>query len=292
MKKIILTLTAAVMITGCTAKNTETSEKSEPSAVTVNAETETTANKEALIITAAENTTHAETVTEAVTETSAVSEEEYESELHTSHIENVPIEEQAALDKLRTKYGKDFTFICRDVQWEYIGVPIPEKKPTTYTLEDDEGRRFLAFGTEDSDEITSDNYTFPLYKDDLFDHTRDYIRSYTQAGKLWILTPYKTWLSFEAPAEMTYEEFFSYFCQQEGKIFADILLPEGTELPEELTSFDGLNSIYLDGFGCPVNLGVYYLPQSDYDSLEDVTYGDIGIDRDHLKGANAEIRVS
>ncbi|MCR5708847.1 MAG: membrane lipoprotein lipid attachment site-containing protein, partial [Ruminococcus sp.] len=104
MKKIILTLTAAVMLTGCTAKNTETPEKSEPSAVTVNAETETTANKEALIITAAENTTHAETVTEAVTETSAVSEEEYESELHTSHIENVPIEEQAALDKLRTKY--------------------------------------------------------------------------------------------------------------------------------------------------------------------------------------------
>lgn len=280
------------MLTGCTAKNTETPEKSEPTAVTVNAETETTANKEALIITAAENTIHAETVTEAVTETSAVSEEEYESELHTSHIENVPIEEQAALDKLRTKYGKDFTFICRDVQWEFIGVPIPEKKPTTYTLEDDEGRRFLAFGTEDSDEITSDNYTFPLYKDDLFDHTRDYIRSYTQAGKLWILTPYKTWLSFEAPAEMTYEEFFSYFCQQEGKIFADILLPEGTELPEELTSFDGLNSIYLDGFGCPVNLGVYYLPQSDYDKLEDVTYGDIGIDRDHLKGANAEIRVS
>ena len=96
----------------------------------------------------------------------------------------------------------------------------------------------------------------------------------------------------KTPAEMTYEEFFSYFCQQEGKIFADILLPEGTELPEELTSFDGLNSIYLDGFGCPVNLGVYYLPQSDYDSLEDVTYGDIGIDHDHLKGANAEIRVS
>ncbi|MCR4888302.1 MAG: membrane lipoprotein lipid attachment site-containing protein, partial [Ruminococcus sp.] len=152
MKKIILTLTAAVMLTGCTAKNTETLEKSESSAVTVNAETETTAarnadngnrttaNKEALIITVPENTTHAETVTEAVTETSAVSEEEYEDELHTSHIENVPIEEQAALDKLRTKYGKDFTFICRDVQWEYIGVPIPEKLRIYYTLEDDDGR--------------------------------------------------------------------------------------------------------------------------------------------------------
>ncbi|MBR5164392.1 MAG: membrane lipoprotein lipid attachment site-containing protein [Ruminococcus sp.] len=292
MKKIILTLTAAVMLTGCTAKNTETPEKSEPSAVTVNAETETTANKEALIITAAENTTHAETVTEAVTETSAVSEEEYESELHTSHIENVPIEEQAALDKLRTKYGKDFTFICRDVQWEYIGVPIPEKLRIYYTLEDDDGRRFMAVGTEDSDEISGDNYAFPLFENELLDHAKDYIRSYTQAGKLWVLYATEKMMPFEAPAELTYEEFFSYFCQQEGKIFADILLPEGTELPEELTSFDGLNSIYLDGFGCPVNLGVYYLPQSDYDSLEDVTYGDIGIDRDHLKGANAEIRVS
>lgn len=296
MKKTLLILAAGILLTGCgvmdSASDTDTpvisvtEPVSEAETTVTVTETETTTET-----TAAATTASAAAVTEAAAEPAAPI-DEYEDELYTSHIEKVPPEEQAALDKLNAKYGKNFTFICREVQWEFIGVPIPEKKPTTYTLEDDEGRRFLAFGTEDSDEIISDNYTFPLYKDDLFDHTRDYIRSYTQAGKLWILTPYKTWLPFEAPAEMTYEEFFSYFCQQEGKIFADILLPEGTELPEELTSFDGLNSIYLDGFGCPVNLGVYYLPQSDYDSLEDVTYGDIGIDRDHLKGANAEIRVS
>ena len=274
MKKIILTLTAAVMLTGCTAKNTETPEKSEPSAVTVNAETETTANKEALIITAAENTTHAETVTEAVTETSAVSEEEYEDELHTSHIENVPIEEQAALDKLRTKYGKDFTFICRDVQWEYIGVPIPEKLRIYYTLEDDDGRRFMAVGTEDSDE------------NELLDHAKDYIRSYTQAGKLWVMYATEEMMPFEAPAELTYEEFFSYFSGQEGKVFAHIILPEGTELPEELTSFDFSNQIYLDDFGCKIILYVNYMPKSDYDKLEDVMYGDIDIDSDKLIEAN------
>ncbi|MBR4361529.1 MAG: membrane lipoprotein lipid attachment site-containing protein [Ruminococcus sp.] len=286
MKKIILTLTAAVMLTGCTAKNTETPEKSEPSAVTVNAETETTANKEALIITAAENTTHAETVTEAVTETSAVSEEEYEDELHTSHIENVPIEEQAALDKLRTKYGKDFTFICRDVQWEYIGVPIPEKLRIYYTLEDDDGRRFMAVGTEDSDEISGDNYAFPLFENELLDHAKDYIRSYTQAGKLWVMYATEEMMPFEAPAELTYEEFFSYFSGQEGKVFAHIILPEGTELPEELTSFDFSNQIYLDDFGCKIILYVNYMPKSDYDKLEDVMYGDIDIDSDKLIEAN------
>ena len=286
MKKIILTLTAAVMLTGCTAKNTETPEKSEPSAVTVNAETETTANKEALIITAAENTTHAETVTEAVTETSAVSEEEYESELHTSHIENVPIEEQAALDKLRTKYGKDFTFICRDVQWEYIGVPIPEKLRIYYTLEDDDGRRFMAVGTEDSDEISGDYYASHLFENELLDHAKDYIRSYTQAGKLWMWYATEEMMPFEAPAELTYEEFFSYFSGQKGKVFAHILLPEGTELPEELTSFDFSNQIYLDDFGCKIILCVNYMPKSDYDKLEDVMYGDIDIDRDKLIAAN------
>ena len=286
MKKIILTLTAAVMLTGCTAKNTETPEKSESSAVTVNAETETTANKEALIITVPENTTHAETVTEAVTETSAVSEEEYEDELHTSHIENVPIEEQAALDKLRTKYGKDFTFICRDVQWEYIGEPIPEKLRIYYTLEDDDGRRFMAVGTEDSDEISGDNYAFPLFENELLDHAKDYIRSYTQAGKLWVWYATEEMMPFEAPAELTYEEFFSYFSGQEGKVFAHILLPEGTELPEELTSFDFSNQIDLDDFGCKIILYVNYMPKSDYDKLEDVMYGDIDIDRDKLIAAN------
>ena len=286
MKKIILTLTAAVMLTGCTAKNTETPEKSEPSAVTVNAETETTANKEALIITVPENTTHAETVTEAVTETSAVSEEEYESELHTSHIENVPIEEQAALDKLRTKYGKDFTFICRDVQWEFIGVPIPEKKPTTYILVDDDGRRFYAYGTEDSEEISGDNYAFPLFKDELLEHAKDYIRSYTQAGKLWISGTGRDTMPFEAPAELTYEEFFSYFCEQGGSVSADVFLLEGTELPEELTAFDNFNYIYLDDFGCRIDLGVYYLPQRDYDRLEDVEYGNIYINLEHMKSAD------
>ncbi|MCR5016740.1 MAG: hypothetical protein K6A75_09290, partial [Ruminococcus sp.] len=192
----------------------------------------------------------------------------------------------AALDKLRTKYGKDFTFICRDVQWEYIGVPIPEKLRIYYTLEDDDGRHFMAVGTEDSDEISGDNYAFPLFENELLDHAKDYIRSYTQAGKLWVLYATEEMMPFEAPAELTYEEFFSYFSGQEGKVFAHILLPEGTELPEELTSFDFSKQIYLDDFGCKIILYVNYMPKSDYDKLEDVMYGDIDIDRDKLIAAN------
>lgn len=283
-KRIVLAMIAVMMLAGCSAKETKAKNntKDEKTAVTVTEASEPT-TEEASKTTV--STTTAASVTETDDEPTTIS-EEYEDELHTSHIENVPQEEQEALDKLREKYGKDFTFICRDVQWEFINKPIPEKKPTYYTLEDEEGRRFLAYGTEDSDEISGDNYAFPLFEDELLDHAKDYIRSYTQAGKLWMMYATNEMMPFEAPAEMTYDEFFSYFCKQEGKVSANLLLSEGTELPEELTAFDNLNNIYLDDFGCRIVLGVYYLPQRDYDRLEDVMYGDIYINRDHMKGAN------
>ena len=44
--------------------------------------------------------------------------------------------------------------------------------------------------------------------------------------------------------------------------------------------------INLDDFGCQVVLYVYYLPQKDYDRLDDVVYGDVYINREHMKEAN------
>ncbi|MCR5112226.1 MAG: membrane lipoprotein lipid attachment site-containing protein [Ruminococcus sp.] len=292
MKKLILTLTAVLMLTGCSEKNAASSETpknetSERSEVTVHVETGTAiVNTETVIeTTATETTTSAVTTAEAVTETETTT-EEYESEIYTNKIEKVPSEEQAALEKLNAKYGKEFKFICRDVQWEFWDTPIPEKRPTTYTLEDDEGRRFCAYGTEDSDEIRSDEYVFPLFEDELIENAKNYIRSYTQAGKLWLPTINRRTMPFEAPAEPTYEEFFSYFCNQEGKISAFVFLPEGTELPTELSVFDNMNYLYLDDFGCQVVLYVYYLPQKDYDRLDDVVYGNGNINREHMREAN------
>lgn len=292
MKKLILTLTAVLMLTGCSEKNaasseTSKNETSERSEVTVHVETGTAiVNTDTVIeTTATETTTSAVTTAEAVTETETTT-EEYESEIYTDDIEKVPSEEQAALEKLNAKYGKEFKFICRDVQWEFWDTPIPEKRPTTYTLEDDEGRRFCAYGTEDSDEISGDEYVFPLFEDELIENTKNYIRSYTQAGKLWIPTINRRTMPFEAPAEPTYEEFFSYFCNQEGKISAFVFLPEGTELPTELSVFDNMNYLYLDDFGCQVVLNVYYLPQKDYDRLDDVVYGNANINREHMREAN------
>lgn len=292
MKKLILTLTAVLMLTGCSEKNaasseTSKNETSERSEVTVHVETGTAiVNTDTVIeTTATETTTSAVTTAEAVTETEMTT-EEYESEIYTDDIEKVPSEEQAALEKLNAKYGKEFKFICRDVQWEFWDTPIPEKRPTTYTLEDDEGRRFCAYGTEDSDEISGDEYVFPLFEDELLENAKNYIRSYTQAGKLWIPTINRRTMPFEAPAEPTYEEFFSYFCNQEGKISAFVFLPEGTELPTELSVFDNMNYLYLDDFGCQVVLNVYYLPQKDYDRLDDVVYGNANINREHMREAN------
>ena len=292
MKKLILTLTAVLMLTGCSEKNaasseTSKNETSERSEVTVHVETGTAiVNTDTVIeTTATETTTSAVTTAEAVTETETTT-EEYESEIYTNDIEKVPSEEQAALEKLNAKYGKEFKFICRDVQWEFWDTPIPEKRPTTYTLEDDEGRRFCAYGTEDSDEIKGDEYVFPLFENELLENVKDYIRSYTQAGKLWIPTINRRTMPFEAPAEPTYEEFFSYLCNQEGKISAFVFLPEGTELPTELSVFDNMNYLYLDDFGCQVVLYVYYLPQKDYDRLDDVVYGNANINREHMREAN------
>ena len=292
MKKLILTLTAVLMLTGCSEKNaasseTSKNETSERSEVTVHVETGTAiVNTDTVIeTTATETTTSAVTTAEAVTETETTT-EEYESEIYTNDIEKVPSEEQAALEKLNAKYGKEFKFICRDVQWEFWDTPIPEKRPTTYTLEDDEGRRFCAYGTEDSDEIKGDEYVFPLFENELLENVKDYIRSYTQAGKLWIPTINRRTMPFEAPAEPTYEEFFSYLCNQEGKISAFVFLPEGTELPTELSVFDNMNYLYLDDFGCQVVLNVYYLPQKDYDRLDDVVYGNANINREHMREAN------
>ncbi|MBR1824446.1 MAG: hypothetical protein IJ779_09490 [Ruminococcus sp.] len=287
MKRLTIMLTAAALLTGCgsTEQGTETLENSETAASTAETTVTVTETETTTETTTTVTTTSAATVTEADTEPTTLS-DEYEDELHTSHIENVPSEEQAALEKLNEKYGKDFTFICRDVQWEFIGVPIPEKKPTTYTLEDDEGRRFLAFGTEDSDVISGDEYVFPLFEDELLENTKNYIRSYTQAGKLWLPTINRRTMPFEAPAEPTYEEFFSYFCNQESKISAFVFLPEGTELPTELSVFDNMNYLYLDDFGCQVVLYVYYLPQKDYDRLDDVVYGNANINREHMREAN------
>ena len=286
MKRLTIILAAMAMLTGCanTKNGSETAENSASATTAAETTVTVTETETSTETTATETTTSAVTTTEAVTETETTT-EEYESDIYTNNIEKVPSEEQAALDKLNAKYGKDFRFICRDVQWEFYG-GIPEKRPTTYTLEDDEGRRFSAYGTEDSDVISGDEYVFPLFENELLENVKDYIRSYTQAGKLWLPTINRRTMPFEAPAEPTYEEFFSYFCNQEGKISAFVFLPEGTELPTELSVFDNMNYLYLDDFGCQVVLYVYYLPQKDYDRLDDVVYGNVNINREHMREAN------
>ena len=305
MKKTLLIFTAGVLLTGCgiaepvsdiqtenetaaeavTVPSTEAlTDVRETSAVTTVPEKSASATGTVTAAEKNENRTSAADVkaTAAPTEEATIDWEEFENELYTRHEENVPPEERAALDKLRAKYGKDFTFVSRELPWEFFG-GIPDKKPATYVLMDDEGRCFAAFGTEDSEELTGEDYAYLFHEDEFFDRTKEYIRSYTQAGKLWILTPYKKSVPLEAPADLTYDQFLTYFCSGGYRVYANIFLPEGTELPEELVSDKFMNRIDLDGLSYSINLGVYYLPQKDYDSLDDVTYGDVDIDRDHMR---------
>ncbi len=278
MKKTFIILAAGIILSGCGA--IEQSENDIPEVTEPASAAETTETTTETTTTTAETT--AVITTAAPTEEATIDWEEYENELYTRHEEKISPEERAALDKLRAKYGKDFTFVSRELPWEFFG-GIPEKKPATYVLMDDEGRYFAAYGTEDSEDLTGEEYAYLFHEDEFFERTKDYIRSYTQAGKLWILTPYKKSVPLEAPADLTYDQFLTYFCAGGYRVYANILLPEGTELPEELISDEFMNRIQLDDLSYSIDLGVYYLPQKDYDSLDDVTYDDIEINHDHLR---------
>ena len=280
MKKTFIILAAGIILSGCGVieqSENDIPEVTEPASA---AETTETTTETTTTTTTAETT--AVITTAAPTEEATIDWEEYENELYTRHEEKISPEERAALDKLRAKYGKDFTFVSRELPWEFFG-GIPEKKPATYVLMDDEGRYFAAYGTEDSEDLTGEEYAYLFHEDEFFERTKDYIRSYTQAGKLWILTPYKKSVPLEAPADLTYDQFLTYFCAGGYRVYANILLPEGTELPEELVSDEFMNRIQLDDLSYSIDLGVYYLPQKDYDSLDDVTYDDIEINHDHLR---------
>ncbi|MBO4876940.1 MAG: hypothetical protein J5501_02910 [Ruminococcus sp.] len=283
MKKTFIILAAGIILSGCGVIETSENDIPEVTEPASAAETTETTTETTTTTTTAE--TLAVVTTAAPTEEATIDWEEYESELYTRHEEKIPPEERAALDKLRAKYGKDFTFVSRELPWEFFG-GIPEKKPATYVLMDDEGRYFAAFGTEDSEELTGEEYAYLFHEDEFFDRTKEYIRSYTQAGKLWILTPYKKSVPLEAPADLTYDQFLTYFCDRGYRVYANILIPEGTELPEEFVSDEFMNRIHLDGLSYDVDLGVYYLPQKDYDVLDDVTYGDVDIDKNHLRAPN------
>ena len=273
MKKTFIILAAGIILSCCSAV--------EPSESDIPAETEPVTEEK----TAPAETT-ALVTTAAPTENTTTDLEEYERPLNISHEEKVPPDERAALDKLRAKYGKDFTFISRTIPCELWGGD-PEVKPTTYYLMDDEGRRFAAYGKENCEDIISEDYAFLFHEDELFERSKEYIRSYTRAGKLWISPPYIRSVPFEAPADLTYDQFMAYFCNGDYTMYPNIILPEGEGLPEELIPNDPKNYVRLDGLEYGICLVVYYLPQEDYDRIEDVTYDDdLGVESSHLRRAN------
>ena len=201
MKKLILTLTAAAMLTSCSAKNnaaTETSKngKSESSAaVEVNVENGTTAAVNADTengTAAAANAKKAASSETDVSDTDALSVDGEEGQSPIMEIfeaselpdEDAHEEELTAIDKLNKKYGREFEVVSRNVCWESWGEEVIDEDGTVryensesdpseplsiyYNMRDANGLEFGAYVKEDTDNITYDNYLYTQYKD-LFD---------------------------------------------------------------------------------------------------------------------------
>ena len=272
MKRLVFTLGAAALLAGCSAAETSTSAVPTETAT----EVATTASAEMTSSATVQTTTAATTTTEATAEVT--------TEPMTFPPFEMPEEEQAAIQKLCDKYGKDFTVLDRYVEWEFWG-EIPDVKPVSFYIDDGEGHYFYAFGKENTDEITSDSYLFVKYGDRLLEESAEFLRSLTPVGKCWVVSFYKYWLPFETPADATYEEFLAAFSGEDSHVQVNLLLPEGEEPPEEFRPDQFDTTKVFDDLGYHIRVAVFHIPQEDYDRLDEVSYGKLDVDYQKLQNA-------
>ena len=139
-KKILSTLAAAVLLTGCGVTESTT---------TIDAPAETAAVAEVYTITAN---------TSAASEAGTAADGTKEARV------DISPKEQEAIDKLGRKYGREFRAVGRDVQREYWDEK-PDHLNVWYDLEDEDGRPFMFMCKENTDIAVSEGYGFIIAAD-------------------------------------------------------------------------------------------------------------------------------
>ncbi|MBO4876939.1 MAG: hypothetical protein J5501_02905 [Ruminococcus sp.] len=263
MKKTLLLIAAGALLTGCGVNDPAKPEMPAEAAAFTAEATEV-------------EYTEAETETE---KTEAQTEEEIAEK--TGPVK-VPMKEQEALDKLCAKYGKEFKVAERNVQNEYWDEK-PDILNVWYDLEDEEGRTFKAMIKENLDTVVYDGYAYVLHEKELYDETAAYIRSLMPEGKLWFGINSGV-VPFETPANMNFDDFSAMFAANDGKINMSVIITGETEISDELQALQsGHTDIRPAELGYSLSINYYRVPQDYYDSLDDVVYGEAGIDRSRLE---------
>lgn len=261
MKKIIITLTTILMLTGCAAGNstpteTSTNETTKPTTVTVDVETGTTAATDAAT---ADTTEKQPPMTETTEPTAAPDSESTDAE-------------RAALNKLNEKYGREFKVVSRNLCWESWGgeqkTDPSEPLSVYYHMRDSEGSEFGAYIKENTDIITYDSYLYVIHKKQFEQEIGEVMNRLLPGGKVNIENVKKIELPFECSADMSYEEFRKTFIDNGGSLWLNIFVTDGIEVPEDIRKFR--TEGYLEELGCPCRIIIYNSPQGYYDSLENV----------------------
>ncbi|WP_019679023.1 hypothetical protein [Ruminococcus flavefaciens] len=225
-KRLIIAMTAALMLTGCGASEKTSKENAAVEASDVTASTaettaetttaKTTASKTTAKTTASKTTaattkaasttkasaTKASTDKPAATEAAAPAPVKHYTVDGPGGAEEIPEAEWNGLEKLRGKYGRDFEVFARNLCWESwpktilnddgTRTTIPVKRDpnepldVVYTLKGSDGIYFEARIKENTDNITHDTYLYTHYWDQLKNEAAGSLQKLVPGGKVFI----------------------------------------------------------------------------------------------------------
>ena len=308
-KRIVLAVTAAMMLTGCSAKETKVQDnaKDETAAVTTEvtstvttAETttakKTTTKKTTAKVTTTKTTTVQTTTAAPITEAQTTAAPQNTTPpAPVKHYtlygyngpEEIPEAEWNALTKVNEKYGTTFEVSARTLCWESWPRTILNDDGTTttipvdrdpneplvvaYGLKGSDGVDFEVYLKENTDVIIDDSYFYEHYKEQLHNEAADSLRKLVPGGKVYFFGIDSGRLPFESPARMTYEEFRQAMAENKGYVFGDVFVAEGMDVSDDMRAYSPRR-----GHGHPGEYGYYLrvhvnqVSQEDYDRLDDI----------------------
>lgn len=322
MKKLVLSLTAAAILTGCSSAKPTEQEKNvtELAAVVTTTDSATTVET----TTAVKTTTTAKTTTKSTSaktttakktsETSASAKNDNTAtpqenvapapapaEKHyTTFGDEINEAEWSAIGKVKAKYGIDCEVVARNLCWESwpkvilnddgtrSTIPVEPRDPNeplnvVYVLKGSDGIYFDARIKEKTDIITHDNYLYTHYWEQLKNEAAGSLQKLVPGGKVYLEAGASFGeLPFECPAEMTYEEFRQALADNKGYLFGWLFAAEGMDVSDDMRAYSPRR-----GNGHPGEYG--YLMQIHVEQVSQEDYDRLDdIMTEYPKGINAK----